>query len=138
MAHLFHSVIEHFPNINKHILSYMQGDHKMMKIICLVSLVYMFAIGSEAWAPRISLPRVRLPSVRLPRIHVPRIRLPRIRWPRVRSPRIRLPISIGCGKEKENTCGGTLVTRIVRVCHNPLCLKIGKRSIDSQVFSERK
>ena len=104
-----------------------------MKIICLVSLVYMFAIGSEAWAPRIRLPRVRLPRVRLPRIHVPRIR-----WPRIRSPRIRLPISIGCGKEKEHTCGGTLVTRIVRVCRNPLCLKIGKRSIDSQVFSERK
>jgi hypothetical protein len=125
-----------------------------MKIICLVFLVYIFAFESEAWGPRIRLPRIRVPPVHVPRIrlprirvppvHVPRIRLPRIHVPRIKLPRIKLPriklpsFHLGCGNKKKNNCGETLVARVVRVCLNPLCFKIGKRSIDSQDFTERK
>ena len=89
-----------------------------MKIICLVSLVYIFAIGSEAW-------------VRLPRVHVPRIRWPRLRLPRIR---LRLP---RCGGQMKNNCGSKLVTRVVSVCANPSC-RFGKRSIESHDFPDRK
>ena len=65
----------------------------MMKIICLVSLVYMFAIGSEAW-------------VRLPRVHVPRIRWPRIPLPRFRRSRVRWPVIYPkrCVDQMKNNC----------------------------------
>ena len=95
-----------------------------MKIICLVFLVFIFAIGSEAW------------GVRTPRVSTPRIRTPRVRWPRVR---VRLPnVLKRCGNQKKTDCGSNLVRRVVSVCNRPLCRKIGKRSIDSQDFPDRK
>ncbi len=104
----------------------------MMKIICLVSLVYMFAIGSEAW--------VRLPRVHVPRIRLPRLRLPRLRFPRFRGSRVRLPVihPKRCGDQMKNNCGSQLVTRVVSVCANPSCRIFGKRSIESQDFPDRK
>ncbi len=97
-----------------------------MKIICLVSLVYIFAIGSEAW--------VRLPRVHVPRIRLPRLRLPRLRLPRLHLRRLRLP---RCGHQMKNNCGSKLVARVVSVCANPYC-RFGKRSIESQDFPDRK
>ncbi|CAB4015911.1 wee1 kinase 2 [Paramuricea clavata] len=133
----------------------------MMKILCLVLLLGVFTIESEAWGPRIRVPRIRLPRIRVPRIPTPRIRLPRIRLPRIRLPRIRIRVpkpNIGkiwdkasnafksiyktvCGDQKKRDCGYSLVTRVQGVCNGQSCLKqnfkFGKRSIDPKTFNEQ-
>ena len=123
----------------------------MMKILCLVFLVGVLAIETEAWG-RFRVPRIRVPT---PRIRFP---TPRIRVPRIRFPRIRLPSSIrvitngfksaykkACGDPYRSDCGYNLAVRVRNVCKGESCKKnmrslvvnkiFGKRSIDSEDFN---
>jgi hypothetical protein len=120
-----------------------------MKILCLVLLVGVFAIESEAWGPRIRLPRIRVPRIPTPRIRLPRIRI-RVPKPNIgkiwdkASNAFKSIYKTVCGDQKKRDCGYSLITRVQGVCNGQSCLKqnfkFGKRSIDpkSKTFNERK
>jgi hypothetical protein len=119
----------------------------MMKILCLVLLVGVFAIESEAWGPRIRLPRIRVPRIPTPRIRLPRIRI-RVPKPNIgkiwdkASNAFKSIYKTVCGDQKKRDCGYSLITRVQGVCNGQSCLKqnfkFGKRSIDPKTFNERK